>query len=422
MREPMPGRPRAAAVAVFVTFVCNGFNVGGWAARLPAVRDELSLSPNRVGLLLLVGASGSLVALPLSGLIVQRLGARRAVLAFAGVNTAGLLVAALGVAASSVLLTGAGLVCFAAGIGVWDAAMNLEGAAVEQRLSRSIMPRFHAGFSLGTVAGAGVAALAAKFDVSLLAHFSVSLTLSLVGVFVCVRYYLPEGTHSGAPRASSSRPRTTRSAMAVAAWRERRTLLIGLMVLAAGLTEGAAADWASLAVVDGFGTTAEIGAIGFGVFVAAMTGMRLLGTGLLDRWGRVAVLRVNAGISLVGIAAFTLAPSLGLALVGVALWGMGASLGFPVGMSAAADEQPMAPARIAVVSTVGYSAFLAGPPLMGMLAEHVGYRHALLALALPLALGLLVAGAARPLRPADPEGRSPALERRGRSRRLASGN
>ncbi|WP_199422653.1 MFS transporter [Actinotalea solisilvae] len=389
---------RAASTAVFVSFLLNGFNFASWASRLPAVRDELGMEPEQLGLLLLVASIGSICALPLSGLVVQRLGARRAIITFATVNVAGLLFAALGVALTSLWLVVPALVLFGVGTGVWDSAMNLEGAAVEQALGRAIMPRFHAGFSFGTMAGAGVGAIAAALHASVLAHLSIGLVLSLVGVVVSARWFLPEGTHdahSDDTDAASSPHAPRRSRLG--AWGEPRTLLIGLVVLAAALTEGAANDWVSLAVVDGFGTDHATGAIGFGIFVTAMTAMRLLGTGLLDRWGRIAVLRLSAGLSIVGLLVFGLVPSLVVALVGVVLWGMGAALGFPVGMSAASDDPRRAAPRVAVVATIGYSAFFVGPPLLGMLAQHVGYRQALLAIAVPVVVGLLVLPAARPL-------------------------
>ncbi|MBX9244931.1 MFS transporter [Actinotalea ferrariae] len=390
-----PNVVRAASTAVFVSFLLNGFNFASWASRLPAVRDELGMEPEQLGLLLLVGSIGSICALPLSGLVVQRLGARRAIVAFATVNTLGLLLAAVGVATTSLWVVVPALVLFGVGTGVWDAAMNLEGAAVEQALGRAIMPRFHAGFSFGTMAGAGVGAVAAALHAPVLTHLAVALALSLVGVVVSARWFLPEGTHDAvvddAPAAEV--PRRSR----LGAWGEPRTLLIGLVVLAAALTEGAANDWVSLAVVDGFGTDHATGAIGFGVFVTAMTAMRLLGTSLLDRWGRIAVLRLSAALSLVGLLIFGLVPSLWVALAGVVLWGMGAALGFPVGMSAASDDPRRAASRVAVVATIGYSAFFVGPPLLGMLAQHVGYRQALLAIAVPVVIGLLVLPAARPL-------------------------
>ncbi len=383
------GAPAGAAWAVFVTFVLNGFAFASLASRLPAVRDALGLLPEQVGLLLLGVSSGALVAMPLSGVVVQRLGATRTILGFAAVNGAGLLIASAGVAAGRIWVVVPALVLVGMGTGVWDAAMNLEGAAVEQRLGRAIMPRFHAGFSVGTMVGAAIGAVAARLHAPLLVHLGIVLPLGYLALVVCSRWFLPEGTHDVHPDDAGERPRS--------AWRESRTVLIGLVVLAAALTEGSANDWVSLAVVDGFGVGNDVGALGFGLFVTAMTAMRLLGTGLLDRFGRVVVLRIVSGLSLFGLLVFGLAPVLWLAAIGVVLWGMGAALGFPVGMSAASDDPRRAPARVAVVATIGYSAFLAGPPLIGLLAGHLGYRHALLAVAIPVVVGLLVIPAARPL-------------------------
>ncbi|WP_265520592.1 MFS transporter [Oerskovia flava] len=398
---------RTASWAVFAVFFFNGFNFASWASRLPAVRDSLGFAEAEMGLLLLFAATGSLIALPLSGMVVQRIGASRAVVVFATVSTAGLVVAVLGVGEGSPLAVRVGLFCFGVGTGVWDAAMNLEGAAVEQRLGKAIMPRFHAGFSFGTMAGAGVGIVAAALFVPVQWHLVGAVSMSLVAVLWSVRYFLPAGeVHEAdvAPDASAD-PATAAAPISAAenarsagrAWLEPRTLLIGLVVLAAALTEGAANDWVSLAVVDGFGTSDAMGAVGLAVFLTAMTGMRLLGTGLLDRFGRVAILRVSAGLALVGLTIFALVPTLWAALVGVALWGTGAALGFPVGMSAASDDPRHAAVRVSVVATIGYSAFFVGPPLIGFLAEVVGYREALLVIALPVVVGLFAISAARPL-------------------------
>ena len=394
---------RAASRAVFAVFVLNGFNFSSWAARLPAVRDGLGLTPSRIGLLLLIGSIGSLLALPLSGLLVTRLGAPRTVLGFAILNASGLTLASVGVATGQVVVVGIGLVMYGVVTGVWDAAMNLEGAIVEQRLGRTIMPRYHAGFSIGTAAAAGVAAIAAWLHVPVVVHLPVVLVLTTLGVVWAVRQFLPTPTGHGAAHAGEPTVHAAsegRMRRAFGAWLEGRTLLIGLVVLAAALTEGSANDWVALAVVDGFGKDNAVGALTFGLFVTAMTAMRFLGTRLLDRYGRVVVLRLCSGLALAGLLLFALVSEdmMWLALVGVVLWGMGAALGFPVGMSAASDDPLRAAARVSVVSTIGYSAFLAGPPLLGMLAQHVGYRHALLAIAIPVVIGLGVIRAAAPVR------------------------
>jgi len=391
---------QAASFAVFATFFLSGFNFASWASRLPAVRDGLDLSAASMGLLLLVGSVGSLVALPLSGTIIEHIGARRTVLYSAALNAGGLTLAAVGVALGSPLVSGLGLVVYGVGTGVWDAAMNVEGAVVEQRLGRTVMPRYHAGFSLGTVAAAGVAAVAAWLHVPVVVHLPLALGLSMVAVVWSVRLYLTDHAAEAVVEHHDEGAGEGRARRALAAWLEPRTLLLGLVVLAAALTEGAANDWVSLAVVDGFETPHAVGAVALGVFLASMTGMRWFGTALLDRYGRVAVLRLCAALALVGLGLFGLAPTMWLALVGIVAWGAGAALGFPVGMSAAADDPLRAAARVSVVSTIGYSAFLAGPPLLGLLAEHVGYRHALLVILVPVALGIAVAGTAAPLRAA----------------------
>jgi MFS family permease len=166
-------------------------------------------------------------------------------------------------------------------------------------------------------------------------------------------------------------------------------LLIGLVVLGMAFAEGSANDWLSLAMVDGHGVDHAAGAAIFGVFVAAMTVGRVAGVRLLDRFGRVPVLRGSAALAVVGLLLVIVVPSVPVAVLGVVLWGLGASLGFPVGMSAAADDPRRATASVAAVATIGYVAFLIGPPLIGFLGQQFGLLRALLAvLALIVVAGL----------------------------------
>ncbi|MCL2455728.1 MAG: MFS transporter [Micrococcales bacterium] len=386
---------RRASVAVFVVFFANGWVFASWAARLPAVRDGLGLRPDQMGLLLLVAALGALVALPVSGLIVERVGVHRAIGGAAALYAVSMVAVAVGVQLGAAWLVVPALPFLGMAMGLWDAAMNLEGAVVEQRLGRTTMPRYHAGFSLGTVVAAGVAAVVAWLHVPLVAHLPVAVGLGLFAVVVALRLFLPESEPRFAARHEC--PAGVRRS-SFTAWAEPRTVLIGLGVLGVALAEGAANDWLSLAVVDGLGTSHALGAVGFGLFVAAMTAVRFGGTALIDRLGRVTVLRAGALVALAGLGLFGLAGPVWLALVGAAAWGAGVALGFPVGMSAAADDPFRAPGRVAVVSTIGYTAFLAGPPVLGFLAQHVGYRHALLAVTVPVLLGMLLSGATAPLR------------------------
>lgn len=416
--------PNAASRAVFVVFAASGFAFASWAARLPSVRDLLGMSEYQMGLLLLTASIGSVAALPLSGLIVQRIGTSRTVLGFAVVMASGISLAGFGALWETTLVVRAGMILMGVGAGVWDAAMNLEGAAVEKRLGRSIMPHFHAGFSFGTVLGAGVGAGAAFLHMPLQWHMVAAGAVAVGAVIGSVRSFLPEvevhgrevvtadvgrgstveDTYTdpavpavelagGGP--SSSKESSTGLSGMLSAWREPRTLAIGLVVLAAALTEGVANDWVSLAVVDGFGVPNGTGALGLAVFLTFMTLMRLAGTRAIDRFGRVPMLRATMLLALAGVSLFALSPWMWLALVGVAMWGMGAALGFPMGMSASSDDPERAPMRLAAASTIGYGAFFIGPPLIGFLADHTGYRLAILVLAVPTVVGLCAAAAVR---------------------------
>ncbi|WNV74336.1 MFS transporter [Geodermatophilus sp. DSM 44513] len=382
-----------ARVAVAVAFVVNGFAFASWISRVPAARDALGLSSAGLGLLLLCIAVGSTVALPLTGPVVHRIGPARGVSAGAVVAVAGLLLLALGLGSGQVLAAGAGLTLVGVGVGGWDVAMNIEGAAVERRLDRALMPRLHAGFSVGTVAGALLGAGAAALAVPLAAQLVVTAVLALGAIAVATRSFLPMEPRTAEEHAAGSGVGR--------AWREPRTLLVGLSTLAFAFTEGTANDWLAVALVDGHGVGEAAAAVGFAVFVAAMTAVRVVGGTLLDRFGRVVVLRTGGVTAVLGLLLFVTAPAVPLALVGAVLWGAGAALGFPVGMSAAADDPALAAARVSVVSSISYTAFLAGPPLIGFVAEVTGVLQALLVVLAVLAAGLLAAGATRPLRTAD---------------------
>jgi fucose permease len=283
------------------------------------------------------------------------------------------------------------------GMGVWDVAMNVQGADVERGLGRPLMPRLHAGFSIGTVSGAGIGALCAAAGVPLGLQVLVVAALAPLSMAWAVRRFLADRVGDPTGAEGAERPRRQ---SALTAWREPRTLLVGLMVLGFAFTEGAANDWMAVAMVDGYGASETVGAIGFGVFVTAMTIGRMAGVTALERFGRVATLRATAAVGLAGLLLVLLGGSVPVAMAGALLWGMGAALGFPVGMSAAADDESRAPARVSVVSSIGYTAFLAGPPLIGLLAEQQGILRALFVVVAALTLGLLFSGAARPLAPA----------------------
>lgn len=383
--------PRPALIATMVIFAVNGLAFASWAARIPTAARVLDLSTGQMGAVLLTMAIGSVLALPMAGSVAARIGTANTVRLGGSISSLGGLIMAFALASSSVPITVLGLFLFGVGIGLWDVSQNVEGAAIERELHRSVMAKFHAAFSggafLGALLGAGLSAL----NIALQWHLLGLVLIVVISIFYGTRYFLPDSAHQEAVAQQSSEPTKN-------PWLEPRTLLIGLVVLGAALTEGAANDWMAKATVDGLGASESVGALVFAIFIASMTLLRFFGGGLIDRWGRVPMLYASLGSSLVGLLIFVFAPNVGIAIIGALLWGAGAALGFPTGMSAAADDPARAAKRVSVVSTIGYVAFIAGPPAIGFLGDHVTLRIALLVIGVVMLLSILVVPAARPLK------------------------
>ncbi len=383
---------RAARTAVFIVFIGSGFTAASWISRIPDVRNQLQAAPSTLGLVLLAMAAGSLIAMPLAGVVVTRVGPGRTVTAFSLVLAAGLVVVGIGYLFGMAPLV-IGLFFVGFGYGTWDVAMNVEGAAVEQRLGYAIMPKFHAGFSVGTVGGALVGAAMVALGVPVTAH--------LIGVAVAVAAIVPWSTRrflgpvTIAPTHPDAEPAPNHHPLQ--AWTEPRTLLIGVFVLCMAFTEGTGNDWLALAVIDGYAAAPVLGPLTLAVFLAAMTAGRWFGPPLIDRYGRVRMVRLSALVALAGLLLVIFGYWLPVGMFGSLLLGLGTALGFPVGMSAAADDPVRAAARVSVVASIGYTAFLAGPPLIGFLGDHFGILRALIVTVGLLGLALLLGGFTKPL-------------------------
>jgi predicted MFS family arabinose efflux permease len=389
-------RVRAATRAVYVAFIGCGFAMASWATRIPQVRDGLGLSPSELGLVLLAIATGSILSLLAAGQIVHRFGSRRTVTVMAVLLGIALTVVAVGYQ-FGVLPVVIGLFLFGFANGAWDVAMNVQGAIVERQLGRAIMPRFHAGYSVGTVAGALIGAGAVALGLPVTAHLIAAGVIIAAAVALSVQAFVPDT--SAAEDAVADKE--TGLSRTLATWREPRTLLVGVVVLAFAFAEGTGIDWISVAMIDDYDAPATVGTLAFALFLAAMTAGRWFGPGLLDKYGRVPVVRVLAVVALVGLALFVFGSYVAVAFAGALLWGLGASLGFPVGMSAAADDPKRAAPRVSVVASIGYCAFLGGPPLVGFLGDNITVQKGLIAVAVLLGVALVLAGALKPLPPTD---------------------
>ena len=405
---------RAARGAVFAVFIGSGFAFASWASRIPDIRDQLQAAPSTLGLVLLSGAAGSLIAMPLAGIVVTRIGAARSVAIMSLILSVGLVVVGVGYWYGIPPIV-AGLFLIGFGNGTWDVAMNVEGAAVEQRLRKAIMPKFHAGFSVGTVAGALGGTAMVALGVPVTAHLIGIAVMVAVVVPLATRRFLPalrqaqgiersgaQGTEGGEALATDGEHPKERHPLK--AWTEPRTLLIGVFVLCMAFTEGTGNDWLAVAIIDGYQTAPVLGPLALAVFLAAMTTGRWFGPGLIDRYGRVVIVRSSALVALIGLLLIVFGTLLPIAFLGAVLLGFGTALGFPVGMSAAADDPLRSAARVSVVASIGYTAFLAGPPLIGLLGDRFGVLRALTVTAALLGLAALLASNTKPLAPPTSSG------------------
>ncbi|MFG2766614.1 MFS transporter [Streptomyces rubiginosohelvolus] len=414
----MDARTRRWRAALFLFMLATGVSMASWVARTPAVRDALEVSTGAMGLVLFGLSIGSMAGVLASGGLVRRHGGRLVIAVGAALLVAGLLVIAGGAALEVSGGVFGGLALFGAGMGLAEVAFNIEGAAVERTVGRPVLPVLHGCFSLGTVVGAllGMGLTAVRFPVGW--HLAlVALAVAAAGMWT-VRA-VPAGTgresavtgdaESAAGSGAGGGGRTGGVRGHLAVWRDRRLVLIGLIVLAMAFAEGSANDWLPLLMVDGHGTGATAGSLTFMLFAVAMTTGRFTGGPLLVRYGPAAVVRASAVVAAVGVALVVFSDSALLAGAAVVLWGLGASLGFPVTISAAGEGVRDASARVAAVSTAGYAAFLVGPPSLGFLADHVGLRNAMVVVLVLLGGAALITGALRRI-PGAPVGEAPASQ------------
>ena len=392
-------RSHAALRGTGFVCACLGFGTSAWLSRLPDVRDDLSLTPAMIGTMLLIASLGSLLTLPTSGPLVTAIGARASGRIGVSIWAIGVSCAGAGALHASIPLATLGLVLLAAGNGLWGATMNIEAGLVQAAVRRTVVPIIQAMYAVGMLSGALLGALASQLGLPLGVHLFGLAALELIACGTAVGFYLTkEEVASIAPvkdtdsaegeEASSEKTK----GLTRVAWREKQTVLIALMVMSAGLVEGAANDWLNLSMVDGYGFSTAAASAAFAFFLLMMTIMRFASPRLEARLGAPALLRVTFFGAVVGLLLVAFAPHYTLAVAGVALCGIGASLGFPLGISALSTDPVMTPARVSVLSTVNYGAALIGPPLLGIIADHIGYHRALAFVALPVLLAIVLAG------------------------------
>jgi len=373
--RPHPARLRTARRALLALFALLGLLMTTFVSRMPSLREALDVDPAGLALLILSGALGALAAMLVAGWSAARFGTR-SVLWWSGfAYMVSLAATGWGAELGSRSLFSGAYFFVSLTFALANVSVNAEAADVERHWGRSIMPQFHAGFSVGMGLGLAIGALASHLEVSVGWHFAaVGVASALVRVAL-----IPFAVLDGMPdprvaSASLGGPFAT----AGEEFRNRRVLLIGAIVFAAAMTEMIAAQWLALSVVDDFGGKEAVGDIVYWVFVAAMFSVRLGGAGIIDRLGRVKTLRAAAVVAAIGVTTYALTPTVWLIPVAVILWGAGAALNYPIGFSAAAEDPRRAAARVAAVSSFSTVAGLLVPQIVGQLGGFMALRHAML--------------------------------------------
>ena len=390
-------RAHVALRATCVVYVCLGFGTSAWLSRLPDVRDDLGLTPATIGTMLLIASLGSLLTLPTSGPIVTKIGARASGRIGVAVWALGIVCAGMGALNVSIPLATLGLVLIAAGNGLWGATMNIEAGLVQAAVRRTVVPVIQAMYAVGMLGGALLGALASQLGLPLGAHLFGLAALELLACGTAVGFYLTKDEVAALAPAQDKgdggeASQRKAKGLTRVAWREKQTVLIALMVMSAGLMEGAANDWLNLSMVDGYGYSTAAASAAFAFFLLMMTIVRFASPRLEARLGSPMLLRITFTGAVVGLLLVAFAPHHLFAVAGIALWGVGSALGFPLGISALSVDPVMTPARVSVLSTVNYGAALIGPPLLGLIADHIGYHRALAFVALPVLLAIVLAG------------------------------
>lgn len=373
-------KPRSA---IAIVFFVDGALFATWASRIPALAANAGADSATLGLALLAPAVGALVAMPAVGRWLPGRSSR----SFCRAATAGLGIAVvLPALAGSVALLGLGLLGVGIANATLDVSMNAHGVTVERRLGRPILSSLHAAFSFGGCAGAGIGALAAAAGLSPVAHLAAAGLVFGVAGLLASRWLLPADSAS---EAGTARLRVVQL--------PTRLALLGAACFCCFLAEGGAADWSAKLVRDGLAGSAALGAIAYATFSLAMGSGRLLTDAIWSRWGPVRLLRRFSLLASAGFAAALLVGSVPAALAGFAALGLGLSAGAPTLFRSAAGQPGIATApALATVSMLGYTGFLAGPPIVGAVAQLTSLR---LACGLFVLAGLLVfslAFAARP--------------------------
>ena len=359
-------------LATFLVFSVNGAMIGTWVAHIPWLQDHLGISKATLGLCLLCMAAGALVSMPLTGHLIDR---RPSATVTRSTTLVFCLMPALPLLATSPYMLGAILFVFGASNGAMDVAMNAHGVSIQKELDRPIMSSLHGGWSVGGFAAAGLVAVAAAAGLDpRVESLFVGVALLLLSLWITRRL--------GAANAHSSAGHGL-------ALPTRPVILIGALCFLVMLTEGAIGDWSGIYLRQDAGASAAGAAMAFTGFSLGMAIARLGGDVVNARIGAGRLLRAGTALVAIALGGVLLIGEMVPAVIGFALCGLGIANAVPLLFSAAGRIHPPGPS-LAAAFTLGYTGFVVGPPVIGLLSDQIGLSRTLALLVLaPVTVAVL---------------------------------
>ncbi|MCX5385585.1 MFS transporter [Streptomyces sp. NBC_00083] len=348
---------RRSQVAIAALFCCLGFQYATWVSRIPALKTRLDLSEAELGLLLMVCGAGAAVSFPLVAILTRRLGSRRlAILSALGLGAVLLALSVTPDYPVTLLI----VFCDGVAVGCLNVAMNAQAAALEVKYRRTTMARMHATFSAGSLFAALLASGVTSLSSALPAHFAtatVLVVLLVLGARGGLLSEAPEPDRQDEPAAPKRRGLTLPT---------RVTIWMGLAMAFGTVTEGAMNDWSALYLKDTAGAAAELAPLGIAVVSVMMVLARIFADGWRTKWGDDRIVRAGSALAGTGLALALLAGGVVPALIGFACVGLGIAAVTPCVYVAAARQGPDALALVAALGTTG---LLAGPAVIGFIAN-----------------------------------------------------
>lgn len=348
-----------ARIAVSALFFCAGFCFAGWASRIPVIQHKLQLNDAELGLLLLSIPVGLMVSLPVSGIVVTRYGSRPVVV-FAGIFYSFLL-PFLGMASVTWQLVIA-LFLFGFAGNLLNISMNAQGVDVENGYGRSVMASFHGIWSLAGFTGALAGMLFISLSISPFFHFLI-VAFIIWGIILFVYQKLPpKDVHAGGQKPMIALP-------------DKNLLKLGLIAFCCMVCEGTMFDWSAIYFNQVVRVSAANTTLGYTAFMSTMAIGRFTGDKLVNRIGRMRMIRMSGLLIFSGLFLAVLLPQVVSATIGFLITGMGVSSVVPIiyGVAGKSDKVSSGVA-LAAVSTIGYLGFLFGPPLIGLVAHELNLR------------------------------------------------